>query len=86
MLPSEVVWVVSFVVQEDGQLGDHTIEEFDLTQCSDTVAGHLRGMMGKGVFGSLADAELWAKGQTQRGCCCKQDGAGGGCPCSKEQG
>jgi hypothetical protein len=82
MLAPEIVWVVSFAVDEEGEFLDYAVDEFDLTQCSSTVAGQLQGLMDKGVFGNMEDAERWAKQQTHKSCCHKQTGDRK-CPCSK---
>ena len=83
MMPPEIVWVVSFAVDEEGQFLDYAVEEFNLTQCTSTVAGHLRELMGKGVFDNFEAAEHWAKKQTQGSCCHNKNGA---CLCSKSNG
>lgn len=80
----EIVWVVSFLVKEDGSLDEYTIDEWDLADCSRNVAEALRAKLGSGVFTSLAEAEKWAKGQSGKsgGCGCGGGaGCGGGCGC-----
>jgi hypothetical protein len=86
MMPAKIVWVVSFAVDEEGQFLDYAVDEFDLTQCSSTVAGHLQELMGQGVFGDLEDAERWAKEQTQETSCCHKQTGARTCPCSKSKG
>jgi len=83
MMPSEIVWIVSFAVDEAGQFLDYAVHEFDLAQCSSTVAKDLQGMMGKGVFCSAEDAERWVKEQTHGAACCHKQTGDRKCPCSK---
>ena len=76
---SSPVWVVSFRVGENGAYEDAEVREQDLGEFPPDAAGHLRSLMGRGVFSSEDEALRWAEAQTagSAGCGCR--GAAGGC-------
>jgi hypothetical protein len=85
----ELVWVVSFAIDEDGQYADYAIDIYDLYTLSEKAAMHLREQMGKGVFLNAEEAEDWARLQVQPRNCggCKQgredSESGKGCCCPR---
>lgn len=83
---AEWAWMVSFVVNEDGSLGDYEIEEVNLDSYSVSVADKLRSKSGKGLFDNAEEARSWAEaqlGSKSCGCCCGNGGLGCGCPHKK---
>lgn len=73
-----VVWIVSFNVDENGRFLDYAVDTFDI-EAHPRANSKLSGLMGKGVFTNYEEAEEWAKKQLA-GCnkeCCR--GCGGCC-------
>ncbi|MEG6586274.1 hypothetical protein [Dendrosporobacter sp. 1207_IL3150] len=76
---TEIVWIVSFEVDEDGSLQSYLIEEQDLSSYRTDIANSLRELIGKGLFYSHSEAEKWAEAQTNSSCGCKGKKGGGCC-------
>ena len=77
---ANVVWIVSFQIDETGRFLDYEIDEFDLSEHPGAGA-KLTPLIGKGVFTSSDEAKLWAEKQFagQSGCSGCGCGSGGGC-------
>ena len=71
----EIVWMVSFEVDDDGKLSDYIVDAIDLKDYRADVADNLRSKLGKGIFNSADLAEEWAKSQSNVKSC--------GCRCNK---
>ncbi|CUH96254.1 hypothetical protein P22_2344 [Propionispora sp. 2/2-37] len=71
----ELVWVVSFGIDEDGSFSDYLVEQIDLGNYSRQAAENLRNKMGKGVFYNSREAEEWAQKQMEEPVC--------NCSCAK---
>lgn len=83
---AEWAWMVSFVVNEDGSLGDYELEEVNLDFYNSTAANKLRAKIGKGLFTNAEEARMWAEaqlGDKSCGCRCGSSGKGCGCPHKK---
>lgn len=74
-LADEMVWIVSFAVDDDGTQESYLIEEKNLAGYRRDIADNLRDMLGKGLFYSKEEATKWAEAQVSRPCC----GKSGGC-------
>ena len=72
---NEIVWMVSFAVNEDGVQETFFIEEKNLAGYRPDIADNLRELLGKGLFYSKEEAENWAQTQISKPCC----GRSGGC-------
>lgn len=83
---NEIMWMVSFKINEDGSLSDYHIDQIDLNAYPPAVAEKLKAQLGKGLFEDQDEAKTWAKAQTGRkscGCSCGKGGGGCGCPHKK---
>lgn len=81
-----VVWIVSFQVDDAGRFLNYEVDQFDL-QDHPGSADKLSSLLGKGVFTSAEEARIWAEKQFSvgtggcgRGC---NGGCGGGGCCHK---
>lgn len=73
----DVVWIVSFQVDDAGRFLDYQVDRFDFQEHPGSV-DNLCSLLGKGVFKSAEEAKEWAERQfflaSTRGC-----GRCGGC-------
>ncbi len=68
----EIVWMVSFKIEENGDFSDYMVDKVDLANYRNHTAERLRAKMGKGIFHNVEEAEEWAKTQMARcNCECK---------------
>lgn len=71
---TNVVWIVSFQVDDSGRFLDYAIDQFNFEDHPGS-ADKLSSLFGKGVFASAEDARIWAEKQFSAG----KGGCGGGC-------
>lgn len=76
----DVVWIVSFQINEKGQFLDYEIDQFDLGEHPGSVS-KLTPLIGKGVFTSAEEARKWAEKQFSGQSGCSGCGCGGGGCC-----
>ncbi len=76
---TEMIYMVSFEVDENGSLKGYSIDEKDLAAYRADIADNLKSMFGKGIFHKKEEARQWAEAQIEAGAsqsCC---GKSGGC-------
>jgi hypothetical protein len=75
---ANIVWIVSFQIDETGRFLDYEIDQLDLHDHPE-VGAKLTTLIGKGVFTSAEEAKVWAEKQFASRSGCSGCGCGGCC-------